>query len=192
MVVIQFLAALLLFLNKFYVRRKKAIGWIYGIIGAAVITLYFYLQMVLQHKANLWIMVVLDIALIVLMTYGYLIARSKEGDRLKGFLKEWNVLFKGIVLVITIFVCSLFLIEAIASTLVLTQFLFAVGSLFGTLLLAFNKKVTNIIGWVLYFVAHVILTYTMFKTDSPILAVFQILSALIAIDGISKELKNGV
>jgi len=190
MLVLQLLSALLLFLNKFYVRRKKAIGWIYGIIGAAVITLYFYLQMVLQHKANFWIMVVLNIALVVLMTYGYLIARSKEGDRLKSLLKKWNVLFKGIVLVITVSVCSLFLIEALTSTLVLTQFLFAVGSLFGTLLLAFDKRITNSIGWGLYFVAHVILTYTMFKTDSPILAVFQILSALIAIEGIYKEFKK--
>ncbi len=190
MVVLQLVSALLLFLNKFYVRRKKAIGWIYGILGAAVITLYFYLQMVLQHKANLWIMVVLDIALVVLMTYGYLIARSKDGGNVKNLLKKWNVLFKTFVLIITIFVCSLFLIEALTSILVLTQFIFALCSLFGTLLLAFDKKVTNVIGWCLYFIAHIILTYTMFKTDSPILAIFQILSVVIAIEGIFKELKK--
>lgn len=190
MLALQIISALLLFFNKFFVRRKKPIGWIFGILGAIVITIYFYLQMVLQNKPNLWIMIVLDIALVFLMSYGYMIASSKENSNVKKLLKEWNVLFKGFVVVITIFVCSLFLIKAIASTLVVTQFLFAVGSMFGTLLLAFDKKVTNIIGWYLYFMAHVILTYTMFKTDSPVLALFQILSAIIAIEGVYKEIKK--
>ena len=77
MLTLQIVSALLLFLNKYFIRRKKAIGWIYGIIGAIVITIYFYLQMVWQHKANLWIMVVLDIALVILMSYGYIVARAK-------------------------------------------------------------------------------------------------------------------
>ncbi len=190
MLILQILSALLLFLNKFYVRRKKAIGWIYGILGAIVITVYFYLQMVLQHKANLWIMVVMDIALVILMTYGYLVNRSEKGDKLKDLLKKWNVLFKTIVIIVTIVVCGLFLIEAISSDLVILQFVFAVGSLFGTLLLAFNKKSTNIIGWVLYVIAHTVIAYVMFKTSSPILAIFQILSIFIAIEGIYKEMKK--
>lgn len=190
MLVLQILSALLLFLNKYYVRQKKAIGWVYGILGAIIITFYFYLQMVWQHKANLWIMVVLDIALVILMSYGYLIAVANEGDRIKDLLKRWNVLFKSVVIILTIFVCSLFLIEAIASNLVIIQFIFAVGSMFGTLLLAFDKKVTNIFGWILYIIAHAVCTYLMFKTDSPIIAIFQILSILVAFDGINKELKK--
>lgn len=190
MLVLQIFSALLLFLNKFFVRRKKPIGWIFGILGAIVITIYFYLQMVLQNKPSLWIMIVLDVALVFLMSYGYMIASSKENSSIQKLLKEWNILFKSFVVTITIFVCSLFLIKAIASPLVVTQFIFAVGSMFGTLLLAFDRRVTNIIGWYLYFMAHVVLTYTMFETDSPILAVFQILSALIAIEGVYKEIKK--
>jgi hypothetical protein len=148
MLILQILSALLLFLNKFYVRRKKAIGWVYGILGAIVVTVYFYLQMVLQHQSNLWIMVVMDIALVILMTYGYIVNRSKKGDRFKDLLKKWNVLFKTIVIIVTILVCGLFLVEAISSSLVILQFVFAVGSLSGTLLLAFDKRLTNIIGWV--------------------------------------------
>lgn len=190
MFVLQLLSALLLFLNKFYIRRKKPIGWVFGIVGAIIIAIYFYLQMILQNK-NLWILVIHVIALVALQTYGYFIARSKEGGELKTILKKWDKLFKGIVLVITIFFCLMFLIEALAATLVLTQFVFAVFTLFGTLLLALDKRVMDIIGWGLYFISHVILTYTMFKTDSPILAVFQILSALIAIEGMYKEVKAG-
>lgn len=190
MLVLQIFSALLLFLNKYYVRKKKAIGWIFGVLGAIVITIYFYLQMKLQHKANLWIMVVLDIALVVLMTYGYLIARAKDGNRIKDLLKKWNVLFKGIVLIVTVFVCVLLLIQAITAQLVVIQFIFAVTSLFGTLLLAFDKKVSNITGWILYLIGHSACTYLMFKTDSPIIAIFQILSALVAIDGIVREVRK--
>ncbi|MCU0660292.1 MAG: nicotinamide mononucleotide transporter [Candidatus Pacebacteria bacterium] len=190
MLVLQIFSALLLFLNKYYVRKKKAIGWFYGIIGAAVITLYFYLQMKLQHKANLWIMVVLDVALVVLMTYGYLIARAKDGNRIKDLLKKWNVLFTAIVLIVTVFVCVLLLVQVITAQLVVIQFIFAVTSLFGTLFLAFDKKASNIIGWILYLIGHSVCTYLMFKTDSPIIAVFQILSALVAIDGIVREAKK--
>ena len=185
MLVLQIISALLLFLNKYYVRREKAIGWIYGILGAIAITIYFYFQMILQHKENLWIMVVLDIALVFLMSYGYLIAAEK-----KGIFKKWNVLVKAIIVSITIFVCMLLLFEALTSKLVLVQFFFAITLMFGTLLLAFKKKTTNIIGWVLYLVASIICTYIMIKTDSYIIAFFQILSGLVAIDGIVKETKK--
>lgn len=189
MLTLQILSALFLFLNKYYIRKKNPIGWIHGIIGAIVITVYFYLQIIYEHK-NLWIMIVLDVALVVLMTYGYLLNRSNQNEHLKSIFKKWNITFKVIVLIITISVCSLFLIEAITSGLVMMQFFFSVGSLFGTLLLAFDKKVSNIIGWLLYVMAHAIITYVMFKTGSPIIAIFQILSIFVAVDGIIKEIKK--
>ena len=190
MLLLQILSAVLFFLNKIYVRQKKAIGWIYGIIGAIVITIYFYLQMILQHKANLWIMIVLDIALVFLMLYGYLVAKSKKGTKFKEYLEKRNLLFKSIIVAIIIFVCTLLLIEAITSQLVIIQFFFAILTMFGTLFLALDKKIPNIAGWIFLFIAHVICTYIMFKTDSPIIAVFQILSALVALDGIRKELER--
>lgn len=190
MLLLQIISALLLLLNKYFVLKDKAIGWIYGALGAAVITVYFYLQMVFEHKSHLWIMVVLDIALIVNMMYGYFMATSIEGSQTQCFLKKWNVPIKAVVLVVSVSVCLMFLMRAFSAQLVMNQFLFAIASLFGTLLLAFRKKVTTIIGWSLYLIGHCIITEVMLKTGSPIIAVFQIVSAGIAIWAIRRELKK--
>lgn len=190
MFLLQLCSALLLFLNKYFVLKGKAIGWIYGALGAAVITIYFYLQMVFEHKSHLWIMVVFDIALIVNMMYGYFMASSIEGSVTQDFLKKWNIPIKAVVLIVSLSVCLMLLIQALSAHLVINQFFFAVASLFGTLLLAFRKKVTNIIGWGLYFIGHCIITDVMFKTGSPVIAVFQIISGGVALWAIRKELKK--
>jgi uncharacterized membrane protein YhhN len=62
--------------------------------------------------------------------------------------------------------------------------------LVGTLLLALNKKITNIYGWALYFIAHIVCTYIMLKTNSPVIAIIQMVSAFIALDGIRIERKK--
>ena len=190
MLILQIVSALLLLLNKIFVYLDKAIGWIFGALGAFVINFYFYFQMTREHKQNLSLMFVLDIALIILMMYGYLVARSETGEKLKEFLKKWNILFKTIVTIITISVCTLFLIETVASKLMIVQFVFAIGSLFGTLFRAFNKKIPNIIGWVLYLVAHMTCIYIMLKTDSPYMAIAQGVSSIVAVLGIRDELKK--
>jgi hypothetical protein len=76
------------------------------------------------------------------------------------------------------------------ANLVVIQFASALGGLIGTLLLAFHRKVTNKVGWVFYFFTHIIVTYLMYKTDSPFLAVCQIASAYVALLGIRNELKK--
>jgi len=91
---------------------------------------------------------------------------------------------------LTIIVCVILLIEAIAAKLVIVQFVFMVTALCATLLLAFDNKVTNIIGWILYIVGHILCTYIMHETDSPWIAVFQLLSIPVAIAGIQKELRK--
>lgn len=190
MLTIQIISAVFLLLNKIYLRQKKAISWIYGIIGMIILAIYFYLQMILQHKENLWILIILNIALVVLMSYGYLVAMAENSHNLKKILKDWNVIFKIIVVTITLLVCSLLLIQAINSQLVIAQFIFAVTILVGTLLLALNKKITNICGWALYFIAHIVCTYIVLKTNSPVIAGVQMISAFIALDGIRAELKK--
>lgn len=190
MLTIQIISAILLLLNKIYLRQKKAISWIYGIVGMIMLAVYFYLQMILQHKENLWILIVLNIALVALMSYGYLVAMAENSHNLKRILKNWNIIFKIIVIIITISVCSLLLVKAINSQLVIAQFIFAVTVLVGTLLLALNKKITNIYGWALYFIAHTVCTYIMLKTNSPVIAGIQMVSAFIALDGIRAELKK--
>ncbi len=190
MLVLQILSALLLLLNKFYVYKKKTIGWTFGIWGTVSITIYFYLQMVLQHKLNLWIMVVYDIALLFLMIYGYLVSSSFHNSFLSEKLKRWDLLFKSLVVSITGLVCLVLMIKAINAELVIVQFLSAVGGLIGTLLLAFHRKSLNKAGWVTYFLTHVLVTYLMFETGSPFIAICQILSAVVALLGLRNELRS--
>jgi len=78
MMILQISSAVLMFLNKVFVFQKKPVGWMLGIIGTIILTLYFLLQMWFEHKMNLWILVVMDGSLVVLMTYGYVISRNKE------------------------------------------------------------------------------------------------------------------
>lgn len=146
--------------------------------------------MVMQHKGNLWIMIAYDIALFFLMIYGYLISSSVKQTKLHIVLEKNALLFKSIVVGITLVVCAYLLMEAIHANLVVTQFLSALGGLIGTLLLAFHKKVTNKIGWVFYFFTHLIVVYLMYKTDSPFLALCQIASAYVAYLGFRNESKK--
>lgn len=189
MLILQIISATLLLLNKFYVQKKNVIGWAYGILGTIAIALYFYFQMIVQHKTNLWIMVMFNIVLVPLMSYGYFVARTKKDSLWAKRLRKYNVPFKFLVMVITISVCSVFLVKAIVSQLIILQFIFACTLLFGTLLLAFDTNLTNIAGWILYFIGPCILTYVMIKTDSYIIAILQVMSAGIAIKGIYNETK---
>jgi len=189
MLILQVVSALLLLLNKFYVFKKRTIGWTFGILGTVTITAYFYLQMTLEHKLNLWIMIVYDVALFFLMIYGYLVSHSVKNIHLNEILKKWNVPFKVVVVSLTIMVCSFLLKKAITADLVVEQFLSAVGGLVGTLMLAFNKSLTNRIGWVTYFFTHLVVTYLMIKTNSPFIAICQVLSAIVSIFGFRRELQ---
>lgn len=191
MLVLQVLSALLLLLNKYFVRKNKAIGWILGIVGTLCITAYFYLQMIFDPEKNLWIMVIYDLALVVLMVYGYLVARSKKDERMMKLLLKQNFAIKLPVIGLTIVVCVYLLIQAITAQLIVVQFLSAVGGLTGTLLVAFKKRKTNMFGWAVYFITHLLVTYLMLKTDSPFIAACQIFSAWVAILGFRDEVQNG-
>jgi hypothetical protein len=190
MLLLQIVSALLFLLNKFYVYKKKTIGWIFGIFGTIVIAIYFYLQMIWQHRGNLWIMIVYDIALFFLMVYGYLVLSSIKNVQLNIFLKRWNLLFKIIVVLITFITCLILLFQAINEQLIFLQFFSTLGGLIGTLLLTFNKKSTNKIGWAVYFLTRLIITDLMLKTGSPFIAICQIFSAIVAIFGLKNEFKK--
>lgn len=190
MILLQIISALLLLLNKYYVFKKKTIGWTFGILGTVAITIYFYLQMIWEDKGNLWILVVYDCALLVLMIYGYLLSSTAHNFGLSKVLKKWNLVFKIGVAAITITICLVLLFQALTANLIVIQFLSAIGGLIGTLLLAFNNKGTNILGWILYAVTHCIVTYLMWETGSPFIAICQIFSAIIAILGLKNELRK--
>lgn len=190
MLVLQIFSALLLLFNKVFVYKKKTIGWILGILGAVFVTIYFYFQMLLQHNLNLWIMIIYDIALFFLMVYGCLVSTSKQNPKLHSFLEKNGLTFKIIVATLTIAVCSYLLIEAMLAKIIVVQFFSALGGLVGTLLLALHKKTTNKIGWVVYFITHIITTYLMFKTDSPFIAWCQIASAIVSVLAFVKEYES--
>lgn len=192
MIALQIISALLLLLNKIFVFKKKTIGWTFGIFGTIVISIYFYLQMVLEHKPDLWIMIVYDCALLVLMVYGYIVNHSNHQIKFKKTLVRYGVAFKVVVVSITTFVCLFLLAKAAGAdkTLKVVQFLSAVFGLIGTLLLAFNTKISNCFGWVSYFFAHCFVTYLMLQTDSPFIAFCQVISAGVSYFGIKNELKK--
>lgn len=192
MLVLQILSALLLLFNKIFVFKKKTIGWTFGIFGVIVITIYFYLQMILEHKPDLWIMIVYDCALFVLMVYGYIVTHSNEQVKLRKTLLRYGVAFKAIVVSITTFVCLFLLAKAAGADKMLkvVQFFSAIFGLIGTLLLAFNTRISNCFGWVSYFLAHCFVTYLMLQTDSPFIAFCQIVSAGVSYFGIKNELRK--
>jgi hypothetical protein len=190
MLVLQIISALLLLLNKFYVFKKKTIGWTFGIWGTVAIIIYFYLQMVLQNKGNLWIMVVYDCALLLLMVYGYLLSSGTNNFGLRKILSRWDLPFKFGIVTITTVVCIFLLSQALTANLIVLQFLCAAGGLIGTLLLAFNTKGTNTVGWIFYTVTHCLVTYLMWETGSPFIAICQIFSAVVAILGLRNELRK--
>ncbi|MCE9585527.1 nicotinamide mononucleotide transporter [Candidatus Nomurabacteria bacterium] len=190
MLALQIISALLLLLNKYFVFKKKTIGWSLGILGTITITIYFYLQMVLEDRGNLWIMVVYDVALIFIMIYGYLVSSSVKKHNLNKVLKKWNLIFKIVIFTITTVVCIFFLIQAINENLVLIQFFSVLGGLVGTIFLALNKKTVNIIGWISYLFTHLLVTYLMIETGSPFIAICQIFSAAVAFAGMRNEFLN--
>jgi hypothetical protein len=190
MLALQILSAILLLLNKYFVFKRKTIGWTFGIWGTIAITIYFYLQMILEDQGNLWIMIVYDVAIIFLMIYGYLVSVSDNNTHLAEIFKKHSLLFKVVIVSITFIVCLGLLVQAINANLVIIQFLSAVGGLAGTLLLAFNKRISSITGWVFYFFTHLIVVYLMLETGSPWIAICQVLSAIISIAGFKKELHN--
>ncbi len=190
MLTLQIISALLLLLNKYYLRKNNSIGWIYGIFGATIVNIYFYLQMVLENKSSLWILIIFDFALIILMVYGYLVAKTNSYKNLQAFFKRFGLLFKIVVVILSISVSAFLFVQSSRSALIFSQFVFASTALFGTLLLAFGKRKTNIIGWFLYFISHTLCIDLMIKIDSYVIAVFQVLSALIAIDSMYREYKK--
>lgn len=190
MFALEVVSALLLLLNKIFVRKKKTIGWVFGMFGTVMVTIYFYLQMVLENRGNLWIMVVYDVALFFLMIYGYLVSSSVKNPPRVAFLKKWNVVFKLIVVSITTVVCLIFLIQAITADLVFVQFLGALGGLIGTLLLAFHKSLTNKVGWMCYLFANLLIAYLMFEKDSMFFSVCQIISAGISVLALKDEIEK--
>lgn len=187
----EIFSASLLLLNKlFLVWYSKVLGWICGIIGIISLSLFLYLQMVLEHKTNLWIMIVSNLSSSILMFYGLLIVLASNKSLLKVKLEEWNLVLKFIVITLTIIVCVFLLIKVITADLVVIQFILSTTSLLGTLSLAFNRKTTNIIGWVLYAITNILSAYVMFKINSPIVFWGQILSIPFAGYGIILESKK--
>lgn len=188
MLLLQVASALLLLFNKWFVYKQKPIGWVLGMWGTLAISLYFYFQMIFEDKLNLWIMIVYDIALFCVMAYGYLISHSVKKVHFRKLLQKYGLSFKIGIVSFTIVICT-YLFLQISANFVVEQFLSALGGMIGTLLLAFNKRLTNKIGWVFYFFTHLVVTYLMLQTNSEFIAVCQVLSAGVSILGLRREMK---
>ncbi|MCX6757519.1 MAG: hypothetical protein NTZ44_01385 [Candidatus Nomurabacteria bacterium] len=187
---LQILSSIFLLANKYFWLKRKPSGWIHGIIGMIILTVCLYIQMVFKNESNLWIMIVSNLTAIPVMMYGYLIAVTKNGSRFENLLNRWNLTFKIIVIVLTFFVCILILIEAITTSLLIIQFILTSMASIGTLLLAFNKRFTNMSGWILFLLTHILSAYTMFEVHASVLAWCQVISCFFALVGVYQEAKN--
>jgi|GEM_PF-4945801 len=195
LLVLQVLSGAFFFLNKLFLLLKKPIGWICGIAGASIIIVYFYCQMIWQDRPNLWILIILDFALIFLNSYGYVTDPAKRTTMLGKVLAKpvLSLIVKAVVIKLSLSVCFLVLTKGLHSAesrLEVLQFAAAVLFLLGTLLRAFNTRKTNSAGWLMYFLAHMPFMYVLYMTGSPPLVFFQALSLVVALLGICSERKK--
>ncbi len=163
----------------------KSFGWMSGILAVILTTIYFFTK-----NQDFKVMIVYNYALITLLFYGYIIVKVEESQDLKKqkILRYWEMKLKVIVITLTIITCLWILTREESNPVRIIQFYATVFGLTGTLLLSLKK---NVIGWILYFITHLLSAYAMIKNDSLIICVFQIISAIVAIFGIlHKENKN--
>ena len=177
------ISAILLLLNKYFVFKGKRIGWVFGMIGALLVNVYFYLEMVEKSKYNLWIMIVYDFALFVLMLYGYIVSSESY---LKEVLKKWNFRLKLGVSFFTLSICVFLLFKTLQADMIVIQFISALCGLVGTLLIAIGTRVSTVLGWLSYLVAHLSVTYLTWKMGDFVFATCQIASAIISVIALKK------
>ncbi len=168
LLVLQIVVSVLFLLNKVFLAAGEKTGWLWGAIGCLLAVCYFY-------RLHLLVYMVLDIGMVVLMTYGYL----KKGA--KRPLVELTIqIVSAIVMVVMAY-------SAFMGVLTLIELASAIGILIGTYVLTHGKVRA---GWILYAVANTLTVVVAFKKHQHIFADFQIAQVVVALYVLFREQRN--
>lgn len=165
---LEMAVSLIFFTNKTMILVGKKVGWLIGAIAAVLAAVYFY-------QIGLNVFMVLEIGLVILMTYGFLKKKeAKRGaeNRIRG------------VIVIVMFLMFLFCFNG---SMTLAEFISGLGMLFGTYFLTRRRMV---VGWALYVCAHALCAWIGYEKGQDFFYHFQIASAIVSLTGLIKELKD--
>ena len=158
---LQIFVSVVFFSNKVLVLIGKKTGWLLGAIAAIAGSYYFFLL-------GLYIYTVLEIGLIVLMGYGYLIRNKSK--------KIENFLYFTITAVMVLLIYFSF-----SERLTIYEFVSSAGLLFGTYFLTHEKKE---FGWILYCISHLFAMYIGYIKNQIFFADFQLASAIVSVIGV--------
>jgi hypothetical protein len=188
---LELLASILLFTNKIYVRKGRPLGWLLGIAGTSVMDVYFILLMQ-KTGLDLWIAFIYQIALAILMLFGYLVAlqETSTNQLLRRRIQTISLPFKSFVVFLTISFAAYLLYSTFGKPLVWEQFWMTFFGMLAFLLLAFRKRLTNILGWAVILLAHISAIALMLPAGGYVVCFFQMISSIIAIQGIIQEFKS--
>ncbi|KKU49608.1 MAG: hypothetical protein UX71_C0010G0018 [Parcubacteria group bacterium GW2011_GWA1_47_10] len=163
--ILQVLVSVIFFANKVFILEKLKIGWLLGVIAAALAVLYFYL-------IGLPVYTALEGSLIILMGYGFF-KGDFENPRVELVIQ----------LVIMIVMCSL-AIFAFNGRITIVELPSAVGMLWGTYFLTHHQERK---GWALYGFAHVLAAVLGYQKGQTFFADFQVASAVVCCVGWAKN-----
>lgn len=188
---LELLASTLLFTNKIYVRKGYPVGWLLGIAGTAIMDVYFFLLMQ-ETGLDLWIAFIYQIALAILMLFGYLVAlqETSSNQLLRRRIQTISLPFKSFVVFLTISFAAYLLYSTFGKRLVWEQFWMTFFGMLAFLLLAFRKRITNILGWIVILFAHGSAIALMAPAGGYVVCFFQLISSVIAVQGIVQEFRH--
>ncbi len=161
----EIVVAVVFFVNKFFLLVDRKDGWLWGAVGCLLAIVYFYL-------IHLFVYMVMDVGLVILMTYGYL---KKDAKRP---MVELTIQITSAVVMIIMAYC------AFNGMLTVLELVSAMGMLIGTYLLS-HEKVR--IGWILYAITGVLAVFVCIEKYQQVLVVFQICQVVFALFAIFGE-----
>lgn len=162
---LQVLVSLLFFGNKVLVlvgKKFEKFGWLLGVIAASLGVAYFYLL-------GMYVYTVLEIGLIVLMSYGFLHKDTTKNEKVETTIR----VVTGVVMLVL--ACVVF-----SGAITIIEFVSSIFMLAGTYLLTHSKKR---LGWILYGIAHLAAVYLGYAKGQQFFADFQLASAIVSAVG---------
>jgi|SRR3989344_7396558 len=163
--ILQISVSIIFFANKVFVLIGKKMGWLLGVIAAALSIFYFFLL-------HLYIFTILEVGLVVLMGYGFF-----RKEHMSAYVER--LIHATIIIVMTALVYFVF-----NGFMTVMEFCESIFMLTGTYYLT-HKRVQ--LGWFLYGCAHIFLTIVAYGVDQEFFANFQIASGIVAFAGCIKK-----
>ncbi len=160
---LQVAVAWVFFANKVLVLVGRRSGWAVGVIGAALALVYFYLL-------DLRLLTVLEVGLVLLMSYGY-VAHSDPSPRFQVIVR--------VAITLTMVTLAGFVFTGVMTAV---EFTSAVLMLWGTYLLTSGQLR---LGWALSAVAHALAGVVGWDKGQGTFADFQIASSIVAAIGVA-------